>query len=181
MFVPATSLNGGFFICAALPETKEETPEKESEGKMEETKNKTKKTKVIIIAAAALAVCIAAVLVVMFTVGPFAKGKGGAEGTKSYILSVVDPEGAEKKYEGKTDAEFLSGLMDDLAENGDFSYDGQDEEFGFTLYSVNGVEADFTKDSAYWAIYVNGEYGMYGVDMQPVSDGDSFTLKYEKY
>ena len=32
------------------------------------------------------------------------------EGTKAYSLTVVDDQGAEKAYSGKTDAEFLSAF-----------------------------------------------------------------------
>ena len=44
------------------------------------------------------------------------------------------------------------------------------------------MEANFEDGSnAYWAIYVNDEYGMYSLDTQPVTDGDSYALVYETY
>ena len=48
------------------------------------------------------------------------------------------------------------------------------------ISSVNGLKADDTKKT-YWAIYVNGEYGQYGADSQPVNDGDEYALKLESY
>ena len=34
--------------------------------------------------------------------------------------------------------------------------------------------------SAYWGFYINGEYCSYGIDSQPVSDGDIFEIVYEE-
>jgi len=51
---------------------------------------------------------------------------------------------------------------------------------GLYITTVNGVTADFDKDGAYWSIMVNGEYGQYGADSQPVADGDEFQLVYTK-
>ena len=45
---------------------------------------------------------------------------------------------------------------------------------------VNEERADYVEDGAYWALYVNGEYGQYGADAQPVADGDTYTWTYEK-
>ena len=47
--------------------------------------------------------------------------------------------------------------------------------------TVNGVTADFNVDSAYWSVTVNGEYGIFGIDSQPVADGDAFQLIYTVY
>lgn len=44
--------------------------------------------------------------------------------------------------------------------------------------SVNGVFADYVKDGAYWAIYVDGAYGNYGIDAQPLEDGHTYQLVY---
>ncbi|MPM76904.1 hypothetical protein SDC9_123903 [bioreactor metagenome] len=59
--------------------------------------------------------------------------------------------------------------------------DGEDTQYGYTVYSINGAEANFNDGNAYWAIYVNGEYGNYGVDTQPVTDGDTYAFVYETY
>ena len=66
--------------------------------------------------------------------------------------------------------------MDELKAKGDFTYEGTDGEYGLYIDSVNALKADYNVDKAYWAIYVNGEYGQLGADTQPVNDGDSFKL-----
>ncbi|MGX8687206.1 MAG: DUF4430 domain-containing protein [bacterium] len=127
------------------------------------------------------AVILLALLIAIFAF-VYAKNRPAAqEGTKAYSLTVVDDQGSEKSYSGKTDAEYLSGLMDELSAGGDFSYQGSTSDYGLFIESVNGLAASYDDNGSYWAIYVNGEYGSYGADAQPVTDGDSFALKYEVY
>ncbi|MCR5033236.1 MAG: DUF4430 domain-containing protein [Lachnospiraceae bacterium] len=135
-----------------------------------------KKSTKIIIAAVAVVAIIAIFCGVYFANRPQAQA-----GTKAYTVEVKDQDGNVKSYSGKTDAEFLRGLMDELAAAGDFSYTGSDGDYGLYIESVNGITADYNTDGAYWSIYVNGEYGMYGADQQPVADGDTFTFAYEVY
>lgn len=130
-----------------------------------------------LIAAAVLVIVAIAVLVGVY----FAFGPKAATGSKSVTLEVVDNNGESKMYDTKTDAEFLAGLMDELAETGKFSYQGDKSEYGIYINTVNGVTADYNVDGSYWAIYVNGDYGMYGADSQPVADGDAFKLEYTVY
>ena len=129
-----------------------------------------------IISIIGIVVLIAAFIGLYFVFGPKA-----TEGTKSYMLTVVDDSGEKTLYTGKTDAEYLRDLMDELKEETEFTYEGEDQEYGLYIESVNGIVADYNTDGAYWAIYVNGEYGMYGADSQPVSDGDEYQLVYEVY
>ena len=132
------------------------------------------KTKKLIIGIVALALAVTCAVLLYIKFGPKPE-----KGTKAYVLEVTDDSGS-KKYEGKTDAEVLSQLMDQLQETKDFTYAGSDSDYGLFITAVNGVEAS-DADQTYWAIYVNGEYGMYGADSQPVSDGDNFTLALESY
>ena len=71
--------------------------------------------------------------------------------------------------------------MDELSENEDFSYEGSDGDYGLYIDTINGLTADYATDGAYWSIYVNGEYGSYGADSQPVTDGDTYQFVYETY
>jgi hypothetical protein len=107
-------------------------------------------------------------------------GPKAQEGSKSVVVEVVDDTGASKEYTEKTDAEFLKEVMDELSKSTDFSYEGTDSEYGLYITAVNGITADYNTDGAYWAIYVNDEYGMYGADQQPVVDGDHYSFVYEK-
>lgn len=125
------------------------------------------------------AVCGLAVLILVLVLVYRSNRPAPQEGSKAYTLTVKDNEGAEKSYSGRTDAEFLADLMDELEAEGDFSYEGTESDYGLYIEAVNGLKADYEADAAYWAIYVNDEYGMYGADSQPVTDGDSYALVYE--
>lgn len=99
------------------------------------------------------------------------------EGTKAITIEVVDDKAATKSYSLKTDAEYLREAMDEAKSKG-FTYEGTESEYGLMISHVNGLRADYTQDGAYWAIYVNGEYGQYGADAQPVADGDTYKFEY---
>ena len=132
---------------------------------------KKKMSKGAIIAIIALVAAIAVIAVVYFVNAPKT-----SKGAKSVTISVIDNNGAEKSYSAKTDAEYLSQVFDEIK---GLTVEGDSSEYGLYITTVNGLTADYSVDSSYWAIYVNGNYGSYGADSQPVADGDSFTLAYE--
>ena len=119
------------------------------------------------------AVVLAAALMVgaWFAFGPQAKA-----GEKDIVISVKYADGKTERFEVSTDAEYLKDAAEEV-----LTLEGEPGPYGFTLYKVNGVEANFSKDSSYWAVYVNGEYGQYGLDMQPVEDGSEYILASERY
>ncbi len=134
-------------------------------------KMETKKTnKKVIIGAAVLVVLVAALLVIFSLFG--AKPKAGS---KAVTLEVVNQEQQTSSYEVQTDAEYLIQAMEE-AEG--FTFDGETGDYGYTLFTINGETHDWNVDGSYWAIYVNGEYGNYGVDSQPVTDGDVYRFEY---
>lgn len=103
-------------------------------------------------------------------------GPKATAGSKEITLTVQYPDGLTEQHSLTTDAAFLKEAADTVLTLG-----GEDSPQGFTLYSINGVEANFQTDKAYWAIYVNQEYGQYAIDRQPVADGDSYALRYETF
>lgn len=130
--------------------------------------------KKIIIGAVILVVLLAAFAIIYVVFGPKA-----AQGSKEYILKVVDDNGETTEYTGHTDAEYLRGALEELEKSDDLTIEGEESDYGLFIDTVNGVTADYSKDKAYWALYVNGEYGNYGVDSQPLTDGDIYSLVYE--
>ena len=44
--------------------------------------------------------------------------------------------------------------------------------------TVNGILADYNTNGAYWAFYLGDEYCNYGIDQQPVQDGESYRIVY---
>lgn len=132
-----------------------------------ETKESNKK---VMIGIAALAAVIVALAVIYYIFREKA-----VEGSKSITIEVVNQASESENYQLKTDAEYLRQAMEE-AEGLTFS--GTESEYGLMVETVNGVTADYNVDGAYWAFYVNGEYCMYGVDTQPVEDGDAFSIIY---
>lgn len=130
--------------------------------------------KKIIIGAVILVVLLAAFAVIYVVFGPKA-----AQGSKEYIFKVVDDNGETTEYTGHTDAEYLRGALEELEKADDLTIEGEESDYGLFIDTINGVTADYSKDKAYWALYVNGEYGNYGVDSQPLTDGDIYSLVYE--
>ncbi|MBQ9328977.1 MAG: DUF4430 domain-containing protein [Solobacterium sp.] len=101
-------------------------------------------------------------------------------GAKSVTVEVKDSEGTVSSYEVHTDSEYLIDVLNEAAASTEFSFEAIDSEYGPYITAVNGETADFSVNQAYWAIYVNGNYGEYGADQQPVNDGDVFQLAYER-
>lgn len=137
------------------------------------TSNTKKSNKKIAIAITVLVAIIVIFAVVYAIVKPKAN-----QGSKAVTIEVTDNEGKITTYETKTDAEYLGEVF---AEIDDLTVEGADGDYGLYIDTVNGLTADYAVDGAYWSIYVNGEYGNYSADQQPVADGDVYGLVYTVY
>ena len=137
---------------------------------MTETKKTNKK---LIIGVAVLALLIALFAVIFFLFRPKA-----VQGAKSITIEVVDNNANSTMYDVHTDAEYLRQAMEE-AKGLEFS-GTESVEYGLMVETVNGVTADWNVDQSYWGFYVNEDYCKYGIDMQPVADGDAFRIVYSK-
>lgn len=126
----------------------------------------------------ALVVAILALIIGIMAAIFFFFGEKPSKGSKAITIEVVDDKGASKSYSVKTDAEFLRQAMEE-AKGLEFS--GSESAYGLMVETVNGVTADYNADGAYWSFYVNDSYCNYGVDSQPVADGDAFKIVYDKF
>ncbi len=93
------------------------------------------------------------------------------QGAKTITVTVVHSDGDTKEVTYHTDEEYLGALL--VAEG---LITGHNDKYGMVIETVDGEEAVWEKNGAYWAIYVNDEYGMVGVDKQTIADGDHFKL-----
>lgn len=134
---------------------------------MEQKQTSKKK---IIIPAVILAVCLVA-----FGIFYILNRPAASAGTKAFEVTVIDNNGGETNYKGTTDEEYLRGALEELD---GFTMSGTESEYGLMVETVNGISAIYDKDGAYWSFEVNGEYCNYGVDSQPVNDGDKFEIIY---
>lgn len=140
-----------FFLCAARHDQKGEIILKNN-----------KKTLIAVILAAVL--LLGAVLAWTF-LRPEA-----TQGAKTITVTVDHLEGEDKTFTLHTDAEYLRGALDE--EN---LIAGTESEYGLYVLTVDGETADEDQQE-WWGFTVNGEFGLYGVDEQVVSDGDTFAF-----
>lgn len=98
-------------------------------------------------------------------------------GSKAVTIEVVNSASESTVYSVKTDAQYLIGAMEEAE---DLTFSGTEGPYGMMIDTVNGVTAEYDVDGAYWSFTVNGEYCNYGVEQQPVEDGDAFAITYTR-
>ena len=126
------------------------------------------KNKKLVIVAIALAVIIGLMAGVWFATRPETE-----IGSKAYTVTVVHKDGSVKDFSYRTDEEYLAGA---LLEEGLVS--GEDSQYGLTIITVDGEDAVWATDNAYWAIWIGEEMAMTGASEIPVYDGNTYTLEY---
>lgn len=124
---------------------------------------------------ALLGIGILAVMIAVFAIIYSIFGAKAVAGSKDITIEVINKAGKSTVYELNTDAEYLRQAMEE-AEGLEFS--GTEGEFGLMIESVNGESAVYATDGAYWSFYVNEGYCNYGIEEQPVMDGDAFQIVY---
>lgn len=90
-------------------------------------------------------------------------------------LTVVDEAGESRDFVITTDAKTLGEA---LIEEG--LIEGEEGPYGLYVKKVNGIEADYDKNQAYWSFEMDGKALMTGVDSTPISDGDKFSAVYTR-
>lgn len=126
--------------------------------------------KTILIAAAALLV-LAGILAGIW----YANRPQTDDGTKTITVEVLHGDGSTKSFTYTTSAEYLGEVI--LAEG---LVRGEEGEYGLYILTVDGEDAVYEDDGAYWALYQNGEYATSGADTTPIQDGDVFRFEYTK-
>ena len=96
------------------------------------------------------------------------------KGEKSFVFTVTDADGAETAFLVHTDKTTVGEALLDLE-----LIAGDEGAYGLYVKTVNGATYDYDKDGKYWAFYVNGEYGMTGVDMTDITEGATYSFKVE--
>lgn len=118
--------------------------------------------------------CLVALLAV-FAVIYSVFGAKPVAGSKEITIEVVNKAAESIVYEVNTDAEYLKQAMEE-AEG--LTFEGGEGDYGLMINTVNGESVDYSVDGSYWSFYVNDDYCNYGIDSQPVMDGDAFKIVY---
>ena len=115
---------------------------------------------------------VAILVLCLLMVGVFAAWRAfspeAVQGGKTITVNVDHLEGKDTSFTIRTDAEFLRGAMEQEG-----LVFGTEMDFGLWVETVDGETADSTKEE-WWGFDVNGELGQYGVDTQPIADGDVY-------
>lgn len=135
------------------------------------TKTTTKNRKPIFFAVAAVCMLIAILSCIYLAFRPNA-----VTGNKEITVEIVYPEGNTEAFIIHTDAEYLEQAI--LECEGIMLEGSRTQQFGLMIEAVNGIEADYVRDHAYWAVERNGETCNYGVSQQPIYDGEVYRLIY---
>ena len=93
-------------------------------------------------------------------------------GAKSFTVTVVHSDGAEKVFSYKTDAEKLGAFLE---AEGLINSQGADQGM---FHTVDGEKADWNENQSYWAFYLGDEYAMTGIYDTNITDGAVYKLVY---
>ena len=93
---------------------------------------------------------------------------------KNFKFEVVFADGTTKFYDIKTEK---ATVGEALIEEELIS--GEDSQYGLYVLTVCGEYHRYEEDGKYWAFYINGEYGMTGVDKTDIVEGATYTFKAE--
>ena len=123
---------------------------------------KSKKTLWIVLA---LVLLIAAMVAAWFLFRPTANA-----GKKTITVEVTHMDGTTNTFEVKTDEEYLGPALEN-----EKLISGTDSEYGLFIDTVDGEYAD-GEQNQWWTFTVNGEFGDYGADQQPIADKDVYAF-----
>ena len=88
-------------------------------------------------------------------------------------VTVVHADGSSKEFTYETDQGFLGPVLMDAG-----LIRGNDGPYGLEITHVDGEQAIYDTDKAYWALYEGEEYALQGIDTTPVVDGGVYKLVY---
>jgi len=94
-------------------------------------------------------------------------------GEKTFTVKVVHADRSEKTFSYRCSDEYLG---DTLLREGLIK--GEKGAYGIYITEVDGERAVYEKDKAYWALFINGEYAVSGIDATPIENGAQYTLAY---
>ena len=85
------------------------------------------------------------------------------DGKTAFNFEVTDLDGKTTKFLVKTDKTIVGEALLEVG-----LITGEEGPYGLMVSAVNGDTADYNKDKAYWAFYVNGDYATKGVDQTEI-------------
>ncbi len=106
---------------------------------------------------------------------PVADGAVIGQGATSVAVEVTGADGRTIAFTVNTDEETVGAALLSLG-----VIAGDSSEYGLYVKTVNGETADYDRDGAYWAFYIDGEYASVGVDYTAPEAGRTYAFRVEK-
>lgn len=98
----------------------------------------------------------------------------GSETTLTFTFRMVNGDTEEEKTVTTTKTNAGEALLEQEL------IDGEDGPYGLYVKSVLGVTLDYATDGAWWALYINGESALTGVDGVTLEEGMVVEFRAEK-
>ena len=96
-----------------------------------------------------------------------------SQAKKSFTVTVVHKDGTSKDFTYETEEEFVGPVLQKAG-----LIEGNMGQYGLEITKVDGEQAIYNEDKAYWAVYEGEEYALQGIDTTPVVDGRVYKLVY---
>lgn len=106
---------------------------------------------------------------------PDTNSDANGKSTVTITVDVVNKEGKTTTFTIETAEEFLRGALEQ-----EKLVQGEDGPYGLYISHVNGEQAIYETDGAYWAVYEGDVAAMTGVDEIKLTDGGNYKLVYTK-
>lgn len=117
----------------------------------------------------------AALALVACAAAPAENTAAQAAGLKKFTVTVVHADGSSREFSYETDKEFVGPVLQEAG-----LIEGNAGPYGMEITKVDGEQAVYNTDKAYWAVYVGEEYALQGIDTTPVTDGGVYKLEYTR-
>lgn len=125
------------------------------------------KNKKLILAVVALVAVVAVFLGVWFATRPET-----SQGAKTFTVTVIHSDGAEKAFSYTTDQTNLGAFLES---EGLIASEGADDGM---FHTVDGEKADWNVNQSYWSFYLGEEYAVTGIYATDIVDGAAYKLVY---
>lgn len=94
---------------------------------------------------------------------------------KTFTVTVVHSDDSSKEFTYESQEEFVGPVLETAG-----LIEGNAGPYGLEITKVDGEQAIYNTDKAYWAVYVGEEYALQGIDTTPVTDGGQYKLVYTR-
>ena len=120
-----------------------------------------------------LAIIVIVILIIASVISHNKRADEPATEAVRITVEVVHADESTNEYTYITEADMLGTVLLDEG-----LVEGYEGEYGLVIESVEGEQAIYEEDGAYWSLLIDGEYAQTGADSTPVEEGTVYSLVY---